>query len=187
MISPNLIRKGHIIDYSNSPWVVIKATHRTQGRQSGFVQVVIKSLDSDLVSNHKYRSGENIKTYDVEIKKLNYLYNDGRGFNFIQEDSCEDFTLSKKIIEPCKYYIASNNTYETIFIDNRARKIQLPDSVTMQVVSSPEYIKGNTANSTHKPVTLESGLVVQVPLFVKKNNFLKIDTSDGSYLCRVVR
>jgi len=184
MPSPNDIRKGRVIMYQGHPHLVLEMMHRTQGRQAGFVQVTLRNINSGASTNTKFRSTDSVDFCHTENQKLEYSYEDESGYHFMDPDSFEDTILPKVVIEPLKKYLIETNTYEVLFVDGKAVQIQLPPAVEMRVIEAPDAIRGDTAGNVQKPVTMESGLIVQVPLFIKKDEVIRVSTDDGSYLSR---
>ena len=184
MASPTDIRKGKVIEYQGQAHLVLEMMHRTQGRQSGFVQATLRNLSSGSSTNVKFRSTDSVVFCHMETQKLEYSYEGDDGYHFLDPKTFEDTLLPKSLIEEQKPFLIQNNIYDVLFVDDKAVQLQLPASVEMKVTESPDAVRGDSTSNVQKPVTTESGLVVQVPLFIKKNEVIRVSTSDRSYLGR---
>lgn len=184
MASPTEIRKGRVLRYQSTPHLVLEMQHRTQGRQAGFVQVTLRNLNNGASTTTKYRSTDNVEFCHTENHKLEYSYIDDQGYHFMDPESYEDTVLPAEICESKSKYMVENQAYDILLVDDAPMEIVLPAAVEMKVTDAPEGIKGDTASNVQKPVTMETGLVVQVPLFIKKDEILRISTEDGSYMSR---
>lgn len=184
MAGPTDIRKGRVIQYQGQPHLVLEMLHRTQGRQAGFVQVTLRNLNSGSSTTTKLRSTDSVEFCHTESQKLEYSYLDEQGYHFMDPETFEDTILPKDVIEDQKEFLVANNTYDVLFVDGKAVQIQLPAAVEMKIVEAADAVRGDTAANVQKPVTTESGLVVQVPLFIKKGEMIRVSTSDKSYLSR---
>ncbi|WP_309382112.1 elongation factor P [Cerasicoccus frondis] len=184
MASPTEIRKGRVMNFQNAPHLVLDMQHRTQGRQAGFVQVTMRNLNNGVSTNAKFRSTDSVDFCHTSNVKLEYSYIDEMGYHFMDPESFEDHVLPAEVCDDAKMYLVENNTYEILFVDDSPVSVNLPAAVEMEVTESAEGVKGDTASNVQKPATMSTGLVVQVPLFIKPGEILKIRTEDGSYLGR---
>lgn len=184
MASPTDIRKGKVIEYQGQPHLVLEMLHRTQGRQSGFVQVTLRNIASGSSTNVKFRSTDSVVFCHMETQKLEYSYEDHDGFHFLNPTSFEDITLAKNLLEDQKLFLTPNTIYDITFVNDKPVQLQLPASVEMRVIESPQAVRGDTASNVQKSVITESGLVVQAPLFIKKDEIIRVSTTDRSYLGR---
>jgi len=184
MASPTEIRKGRVILHQNTPHVVMDMQHRTQGRQAGFVQVTLRNLNTGSSTTTKFRSTDNVEFCHTTTVKLEFSYVDDQGYHFMHPETYEDTVLPSEICDEQKKFLVENQKYDILLVDDVAVEVQLPSAIEMKVVDAPEGIKGDTASNVQKPVTVETGLSVQVPLFIKKDEVIRISTEDGSYLGR---
>ena len=184
MTGPTDIRKGKVIMYQNKPHLILEMLHRTQGRQAGFVQVIMRNLNNGASTNTKFRSTDNVDFCHTETHQLEYSYADQEEYHFMDPESFEDIILPTEILEDQKVFLVENNVYDVLFVDDKPVQVQLPAAVEMKVIEAAEGVRGDTAANVQKPVTTESGLVVQVPLFIKKDEVIRVSTSDKSYLGR---
>jgi len=185
MASPTEIRKGKVILYQGSPHLVLEMIHRTQGRQAGFVQVTLRNLNSGSSTNTKLRGSDEVTLLPTDTRRLEYSYNDQEGYHFLDIDTYEDTVLPEEMIKDAKLFLSERNGYDILFVDEKAVQVQLPPAVDLKVVEAPDAIRGDTASAALKPVTTETGLIVQTPLFIKRDDTIKVSSSDKSYLGRV--
>ena len=184
MASPNEIRKGRVIVYQGAPHLVLEMMHRTQGRQAGFVQTTLRNLQSGSTTTTKFRSTDNVDILHTTTKKLEFSYVDADGYHFMDIDTYEDILVGENVISDEKQFLVEGNSYDILFVDGQIVKLELPAAVETTVVEAPEGIRGDTASNVQKPVTTDTGMTVQVPLFIKKGEKIRVSTSDGSYLGR---
>jgi elongation factor P len=184
MASPTNVKKGKVLNYQGSPHLVLDVLHRTQGRQAGFMQVTMRNLNTGSSTNTKIRTTDSVEILHTDNRKLEYSYKDADGYHFIDPESFEDTLLSDSIVADAIDFLVENNAYTILFVDDVPISIDLPASVEMKVSESPEGIKGDTASNVQKPATLETGLTIQVPLFIKEGEIIKVSTSDKTYMSR---
>ena len=184
MASPTDIRKGRVIQYQGAPHVVLEMLHRTQGRQAGFVQVTLRNLSNGSSTTTKYRSTDSVQFCHTSSIKLEYSYIDDQGYHFLDPETFEDTILPKDICQEKDKFLVETNSYDIMLVDDKPVDINLPSAVEMKITDAPDAIKGDTASGAQKPVTTESGLVVQVPLFIKRDEVIRVSTDNGSYLGR---
>lgn len=184
MASPTDVRKGKVINYQSTPHLVLDVLHRTQGRQAGFMQVTMRNLNTGSSTNTKIRTTDSVEIMHTDMVKLEYSYKDGDGYHFMNPETFEDILLDASMIEDSKEFLVETQAYSILHVNDKPILIELPASVEMKVVESPEGIRGDTASNVQKPATLETGLIVQVPLFIKEGETIKISTSDKSYMGR---
>ena len=170
--------------YNGVPHVVLEMLHRTQGRQAGFVQATLRNLQSGSSTSTKFRGGDNIEILTTDTRKLEFSYVDREGFHFLDSETFEDTVLDEQMVADSKKFLSEGNMYDILFVQERPAQIQLPSTVELKVTDAPEGIRGDTSGAALKPVTTETGLVVQTPLFIKVENVIKVSTENGSYLGR---
>ncbi len=185
MASPTDIRKGRVILYQGNPHLVLEMLHRTQGRQAGFVQTTLRNLNTGSTTTTKFRSTDSVEFLHTENQRLEFSFEDQEGYHFLHPETFEDTVLQREIIEDKKAYLAENQEYDILHVEGRPVQLQLPSSVEMEVAEAPEGLRGDTASAAQKPALTTTGITVQVPLFIKKGDRIKVSTDDGSYLGRV--
>jgi elongation factor P len=181
MASPTEVRKGKVLDYQGAPHLVLEVQHRTQGRQAGFMQVTMRNLNTGSSTNTKIRTTDSVDILHTETLKLEFSYVDGDGYHFMDPESFEDIVLETTLVEDAKDFLVENQIYNILHVDDKPIQIELPASIEMKVTESAEGVKGDTASNVQKPATLETGLTVQVPLFIKEGETIKVNTTDRTY------
>ena len=184
MASPTDVRKGKVLNYQGAPHLVLDVQHRTQGRQAGFMQISMRNLNTGSSTNTKIRTTDSVEIMHTDTAKLEYSYKDGDGYHFMNPETFEDILLDASLVEGSEEFLVETQTYSILYVNDKPIQIDLPASIEMKVVESPEGVRGDTASNVQKPATLETGMVVQVPLFIKEGDVLKISTSDKSYMGR---
>jgi elongation factor P len=184
MASPTDVRKGKVLNYQGNPHLVLDVLHRTQGRQAGFMQVTMRNLSTGASTNTKIRTTDNVEIMHTDMVKLEFSYVDGDGYHFMDPESFEDIILEESLVEDAKDFLVETQAYSILHVDGRPISIDLPASIEMTVTESAEGVKGDTASNVQKPATLETGLTVQVPLFIKEGETIKVNTADRSYAGR---
>jgi elongation factor P len=183
-VNANDLRKGMAIRLNGEVYVVLETTHRTPGNLRAFVQATVRSVNTGKSGVQRFGSTEKIEDVMMTHTKLEFSYKDNSGYHFIDPQSYEDITLQDDLVGGLTKYLTENLAVEVMFVEGKPVTVQLPSSVTLKVVDSPEGIRGDSANNVMKTVTMETGLEVQAPLFIKEGELLKISTSDGSYMSR---
>jgi elongation factor P len=184
MASPTDVRKGKVLNYQGAPHLVLDVQHRTQGRQAGFIQVSMRNLNTGSSTSTKIRTTDSVEVMHTDTIKLEYSYKDGDGYHFMNPETFEDILLDASLVEGSEEFLVETQLYSILYVNNKPIQIDLPASIEMKVVESPEGVRGDTASNVQKPATLETGLTIQVPLFIKEGDVIKISTSDKSYMGR---
>lgn len=184
MPSANDVRRGQVVKYNGTPHLILETTHRTPGNLRAFVQIKMRNLIYGKSLDQRFASSDAMEVLQTERKKLEFSYFDRDAYAFMDPESYETVELSAELIGDAKNYLTANGEVEVLYVDGKALTIDLPTSVVLTVTESADGIKGDTASNVQKPATMETGLVVQVPLFIKEGEKLKISTTDGSYMGR---
>ena len=184
MPAANDLRKGMAIKYNNDTYVVLDVTHRTPGNLRAFVQAIIRSIKNGKSSDVRFSSTEKIELVDLQRRPLEFSYKDHQGYHFMDPESYETVELDEVLLTGAKDYLVENLRVEVLYAEGKAVEVEVPASVIMKVIESPEGLRGDTASNVQKPATLESGLIVNVPLFIKEGEMIKIDTRNGAYMGR---
>ena len=184
MPAANDLRKGMAIKYNNDTYVVLEVTHRTPGNLRAFVKAIIRSIKNGKSSDVRFSSTEKIELVDLQRRPLEFSYKDHQGYHFMDPESYETVELDEVLLTGAKDYLVENLRVEVLYAEGKAVEVEVPASVIMKVIESPEGLRGDTASNVQKPATLESGLIVNVPLFIKEGDMIKIDTRNGAYMGR---
>jgi len=186
MISTSDIRKGLCIKYSNDIYKIIEFLHVKPGKGPAFVRTKLKSVSSGKVVDNTFAAGHKIDDVRVENRKYQYLYNDGETFHFMNTEDFNQIEVNKSIIEGRKFL--KEGTIVTIIINTENSDIlsvEIPQSVILEIISSDPGVKGNTATNATKIAVLETGVEINVPLFIDEGDKVKVDTEKGNYLERI--
>jgi elongation factor P len=148
------------------------------------VQAIIRSIKTGKSSDVRFSSTEKVELIDLQRRPLEFSYKDHQGYHFMDPESYETVDLDEVLLSSAKDYLVENLKVEVLYAEGKAVEVEVPASVTMKVIESPEGLRGDTASNVQKPATLESGLIVNVPLFIKEGELVKIDTRTGTYMGR---
>lgn len=184
MATANDIRKGMAIKYNNEVCVVLDMQHRTPGNLRAFVQASLRNLRTGKSMDVRFSSTEKVDVIPMEDKKMEYSYKDGTDFVFSDPNTYEMINISEDIVGDAQKYMTENSSVQIVFVDGKAVMVELPSSVVLTVTEAPEGIKGDSANNVQKTITLETGINVQAPLFIKTGEKIKVDTRNGKYMER---
>ena len=184
MPAANDLRKGMAVRYHGDVAVVLDVQHRTPGNLRAFVQATLRSIRTGKSSNVRFSSTESIELVDVTRRKLEYSYKDQDGFVFMDPENYETETLSADLVGGAADYLTENLAVELLYAEGKPVELELPSSVTLKIVESAEGLRGDSATNVQKPAKLETGKSVQVPLFIKEGETIRVDTRTGGYLGR---
>ncbi len=183
-VNANDLRKGMAIRHNTDICVVLEVTHRTPGNLRAFVQGILRSIKTGKSMDVRFASSEKVETVPLNTEKMEYSYKSGDDYVFVNPDSFEEVTVTPEMVGDAKNFLIENASVSMTFVEGKVVQLELPASVVLTVADAPEGIKGDSANNVQKLVTLETGVVVQVPLFIKTGEKLKIDTRTGKYMER---
>lgn len=184
MISVNDFRTGLTIEVDGDPYTVLEFQHVKPGKGAAFVRSKLKNLKNGNVVEKTFRAGETVSRALVENRETQYLYNSGSEYTFMDNETYDQFELSIKQLEWERNFLKENMIVNIITYQGTILGINLPNSVELEVTETEPGIKGNTATGATKNATLETGLTVQVPLFINQGDRLLIDTREGRYISR---
>ena len=184
MPAANDIRRGQVIKFNGEPHLVMETQHRTPGNLRAFVQVKMRNLRHGKALDQRFSSTETIEVLSTDRRNLEFSYADRGAYSFMDPNTFDQIELSESQLGDLRSYLAPGGKVDVLFVEDSPLSIDLPSSVALKVVESAEGLKGDTASNVQKPATLETGLVVKVPLFIKEGEVIKISTADGSYLGR---
>lgn len=184
MASANDLRKGMAIVYNGDVSVVLDAQHRTPGNLRAFVQVTLRSIRTGKSLDTRFSSTERVDVIPMTNRRMEFSYKDGEDYVFTDTETYETVILPPEIVGDAKNYLVENAPVTVTFVEEKAVTIELPASVVLSVTDAPEGLRGDSATNVQKTVTLETGITLQVPLFIKTGEKLKIDTRTGKYLER---
>lgn len=164
--------------------VVLETQHRTPGNLRAFVQATVRSIRTGKSSDVRFSSTERVEVVPLTTRKMDFSYKDGEDFVFTDAETYDSVTLTPEIVGDARNYLVENAPVTVTFVEEKAVSIELPASVVLTVTDAPDGIRGDSANNVQKPVTLETGISIQAPLFIKTGEKVKIDTRTGKYMER---
>src|ERR1700747_2274293 len=179
MATANDLRRGMAINYNGDVAVVLDMQHRTPGNLRAFVQATIRSIRTGKSSDVRFSSTEKIEPVPMITKKMEFSYKDGEDYVFTDPETYETVTLTPELVGDAKDYLVENASITVTFVEEKAVSIELPPSVVLTVTDAPEGIRGDSANNVQKPITVETGITIQAPLFIKTGEKIKVDTTTG--------
>jgi elongation factor P len=184
MIKAVDIRKGKTILHDGDLYIVHDASHVAKGNKRSYMQVKLKHFKAGNVIDVRFNVDDRIETPFVEEKEFEYLYQEGTGYVVMDTASYEQLTLSADVVGDGKNYLVPNIHVSCQILDGLIISVELPNTVTLQVVDTPPVVKGSTATNQPKEATLETGLRIRVPPFVEIGEKVRVDTRSGEYLDR---
>ena len=179
------IRTGLVIEHKGNRMRIVSFLHVKPGKGGAFVRTKLKNIITGQVIDETFRSGEKIIPIRIETQKMQYLYSQDSSYVFMNTKNYDQIEISNKIISDEIKFIKEGLNVDVDFIEEEVIGINPPLFVNLKVIKSDPGIKGNTATGATKPVTLETGFILNVPLFINENDILKIDSRTGEYIERV--
>jgi len=173
------------IKLDNDIYSVVWFQHHKPGKGGAVVRLKLKNLRSGATIERTVRSGEKLEDISLERKKLQYLYNDGESFHFMDNSTYEQISVDKAYLGENVHFLQENMDVDILFYGEEIIGVQLPANVVLKVTYTEQGIKGDTVSGTMKPATVETGATLQVPLFVEEGDMIKIDTRTGEYIQRM--
>ncbi len=185
MISTSDFRRGQSkLLWNGHPWVVVEFHHVKPGKGGAFVRTKMKNLKTGVLVEETFRSGEKFDEPDLEYKNIQFLYADDL-YHFMDQGSYEQLDFAKNQIETISLYLKEGEQYRLVTFEGLPISVEAPNFMNLKIENTVPGVKGNTAQGGSKPATLETGVVVQVPLFVNEGDMIKVDTREDKYIERV--
>jgi len=185
MLTLNEIKVGKKIVLNEDPFLVTESQHSKMGRAGAVLRTKLRNLKTGAIIDKTFQGADKVEEAEIEQKEAQFLYNTDDSFSFMDLQSYEQFDLPAKVIGEKASYLKEGSPVNMLFFKNEPINIELPIKMVFEVVEAPPSIKGNTADGGSKQVTLETGIKVSVPLFIKKGDKIKINTETGLYAGRV--
>ncbi len=179
------LKKGTLFQLEGVPYRVVEYNQKVMGRGGSIVNVRIKSVLDGKVLEKTFKGNEQLETADVSNQGVQYLYTDGSIFHFMNQDTFEQFEVSTDIVGDNAGYMKEADEVQLQFFNGSVINVELPKNVPLQVTYTENAVKGDTSSSITKEATLETGITVRVPAFIKTGDLISVDTADGSYRERV--
>ena len=184
VVSTNQFRNGMHIELEGQTWRIVEFQHVKPGKGGAFVRTKLKNLDTGSVVDKTFRAGEKFARVHTEVKQVQYLYDDGDQVHFMDEQTYEQFSLPHASLEDELPFMEPSSSVQVMTVNGEPSGVQLPSSVELKVTDTEPGVKGDTVSNVTKPATLETGAVVQVPLFVNVGDKLKVDPREKRYISR---
>ncbi len=184
MYSTAEFRKGLKIEIDGKPFVIVEFQHVKPGKGGAFVRTKLKNLETGQVLEQTFRSGAKVEKPDLEEKYMQYLYQEGDQYVFMDTQTYDQVFIASEYLGEAVNFMYPNIDVQVLYFKGKPIGVELPTHVVLEVTQTEPGVKGDTATGATKPATLETGYVVQVPLFVNQGDKLKIDTRTGEYLER---
>lgn len=185
MIDVNDLRKGVIFELDNSLFRVLEYTHHKPGRGNAIIRIKARNLRTGSTIEKTFQSGDRIQDVRLDYHNVQYLYQDGENFVFMDGETFEQPTIPGKLVGESAGYLKEGMEVKITFYQNEPLDIELPTSVDLKVVQADIAVRGDTATGVTKKVTVETGAHVDVPIFVKEGDTIRVDTRTGDYVTRV--
>lgn len=173
------------LEHKNDVWTIVEFHHNKPGKGGAFVRIRMKSLTTGRVIEENFQASQRVEQTDVQYRSMNYLYQDGSSFVFMDNDTYEQVHIEPKMVGDSARFLMENMAVMIVIWKDEVIGVELPAKVDLKVVETMKAERGNTATNVTKDATLETGYVAQVPLFINTGDVVRIDTRDGSYESRV--
>ena len=181
MYHPTDLKKGVVCQIDSQPYRVIDYNQKVMGRGGSIVNVKLKNLITGAVIPKTFKGQDKIEPAEVTSKTVQYLYNDGSAFFFMDPNSFEQFELSADLVDEAKNFMKEGDELALQFFDGKVITVEMPKNVYLEVTYTEAVVKGDTTSSVLKDATLETGAIVKVPAFIKVGDIISVDTSTGEY------
>jgi elongation factor P len=181
MISSTQMRPGMVIKFNNDLFSIFSVNHRTPGNLRGFVQAKMRNLRSGSMIEHRFSSEDRVERAMLDEHEMEYLYDDGEYYYFMNTENYEQMHLMKDILGDAVSYLIPQLRVKVEFFEGKPISVELPPTVDMMVVETEPGIKGASVSNVTKPAKVETGLVVQVPPFITEGEKIRVSTAEGTY------
>ncbi len=181
MLSATQLRPGMVIKFEKELYSIFSMVHRTPGNLRGFVQVKMRSLRTGSMTEHRFSSEDKVERALLEEVEMEYLYDDGEYFYFMNTENFEQMHLTKEILGDAVEYLIPQLKVNVEFYEGKAMSVELPPTVDMTVKETEPGLKGATVSNVTKAAKMETGLVVQVPPFINEGEKIRVNTAGGTY------
>lgn len=185
VIDTSAFRNGLKIEIDDHPYEIVEFQHVKPGKGGAFVRTKYKSLLTGHVFEKNFRSGEKFVRPDLEEKTMQFLYQEGTDYHFMDQKTYDQTFLPEEALGEAKNFLKENTEVQILFYRDKAIGVTLPNTMELKIVKCDPGVRGDTVSGALKPAELETGFVVQVPLFVNEGDVIKVDTRTGEYLTRV--
>ena len=184
MISSNDFRPGVVVTLDGDLYAIVQSQHVKRGRGSAYVRAKVRNLKTGAITERTFNAGERVPHAFLERREMQYLYHQDGDYVFMDQQSYEQVTLGTELLGDATSYLKDNTVVTVVYFEDRPIAVDLPNSVDLAVVETAPGIRGDTVSGGSKPARLETGTMVQVPLFVEVGEVIRVDTRTGEYLER---
>jgi len=184
MATSNDLKNGMVLNIDGQLWSVIEFQHVKPGKGPAFVRTKLRNVKSDKVVDKTFNAGVKVETANVDRRDMQYLYNDGTGYVFMDTSTYDQISLDPSIVAEASNYLLENQVATVALHDGEPLYVELPASVVLEITYTEPGLQGDRSTGGSKPATLETGFQIQVPLFIENNTKVKVDTRTGDYLGR---
>ena len=184
MVYATQLRPGMVIKFNNELYSIFSVFHRTPGNLRGFVQAKMRNLRSGTMIEHRFSSEDRVERAVLEEHEMEYLYDDGEYYYFMNTENYEQMHLMKDLLGGAVEYLVPQLKVAVEFYEGKPISVELPATIDLRVVETEPGLKGSTVSNVTKPAKLETGLVVQVPAFISEGEKIRVNTSEGTYVER---
>lgn len=185
MISTNDVRAGMALKLPDGLFQVVEHQHTKPGKGKAFVKMKLRNLDTGSVAERTFRAGENVQDAKIDRREFQFLYSDDMGFHFMDQETYDQMAVQRTLVEEAAPFLREGMTVQLPIFEGNPIGIDLPAAVELAVTYAEPGVKGDRVSGATKPVTMETGLTVQAPLFVEQGDVLKVDTRSGDYITRI--
>jgi len=178
------LRKGNVITFKDDLFVLTEVNHITPGKGQAVIQTKMKNIKSGVNAENRFRPDENVEKADLRTRKMEYLYDDGSFFYFMDVETYDQIPLNSELLGDAQYFLLPNTQVDVSFNEGEAIGVELPNTVELKITETEPSLKTATVTSSYKAAVLETGLKIQVPPFIGEGEVIRVDTRDGKYLER---
>jgi elongation factor P len=185
VISTNQFKNGSHIEIDGTVFKILEFQHVKPGKGGAFVRTKLRKIEDGTVQDKTFRAGEKFRPVRTESRKMQYLYDSGEAAVFMDMRDYEQIEIQRDVIGEALRWVIPNAEVDVLFVDERPSDVQVPSAIDMKVTQTEPGVKGDTASGGgNKVATLESGVTIQVPLFIEEGEMVRVDTRSGEYVSR---
>jgi elongation factor P len=184
MAIANDLRRGNAISFNGSVCVIMETGHVKPGKGPAYIQAKMRNLTSGKSFDHRFNSSENVEVVPITTRKLEFSYMDGDDYVLVDPETYEQENASPAIMAEVKDFMTENTPLTATYVSGELASMELPSSVVLEVKDAPEGVRGDSASNVQKTITLDTGVVIQAPLFIKTGEKIKVDVRNRKYMER---
>jgi len=183
-VDANTLRKGHVVDHNGKLWVVMKSEIMIPGKGNAIIQVEMRDVRAGVKTNVRFRTQETVERVQLQEHEMQFLFSAGDDYTFMDQENYEQLSIPKDIIGDPVVFLAEGMVCKVMTYEGKALSVELPQTVTLDLVEADPVVKGQTASSSYKPAKLSNGVRIMVPPFIGAGTRVVVNTTDGSYVER---